>query len=208
MCLGVVVIPSAGRSVAHRVGLSAVEILGNIFLGDFIAARSLSVVFAGNKPALQEIKRSARSDMAYDAEIVAAHRVRNRVLGFFNLFCQSVFTYCCFLHFGLSLFVKWNPKNHYFIFLFLAFFSFVSANLHHYPAFWAGLILHLILHFSKKPPFLPQNGHFGSFSVPTLFFACLAAFSLPHRPKSADKPACIDLGYHHNTFSPINSKSI
>ena len=69
--LGVVVIPSAGRSVAHRVGLSAVEILGNIFLGDFIAARSLSVVFAGNKPALQEIQRSARSDMAYDAVLIS-----------------------------------------------------------------------------------------------------------------------------------------
>lgn len=63
LVFGVVVIPPAGRGVAHRVGLSAVEILGNIFLGDFIAARSLSVVFAGNKPALQEIKRSARSDM-------------------------------------------------------------------------------------------------------------------------------------------------
>ena len=65
LVLGVVVIPPAGRSVAHRFGLSAVEILGNIFLGDFIAARFLSVVFAGNKSALQEIKRSARSDMAY-----------------------------------------------------------------------------------------------------------------------------------------------
>ena len=72
----VVVIPPAGRGVAHRVGLSAVEILGNIFLGDFIASRFLSVVFSGNKSALQEIKRSARSDMAYNAEIVAAHRVR------------------------------------------------------------------------------------------------------------------------------------
>jgi hypothetical protein len=29
-----------------------------------------------------------------------------------------------------------------------------------------------------------------------------------HRPKSADKPACISLGYHHNTFSKINSKSV
>ena len=66
----------AGRSVVHRVGLSAVEILGNISLGDFIAARFLSAVFAGNKSALQEIKRSASSDMAYNAEIVAAHRVR------------------------------------------------------------------------------------------------------------------------------------
>ena len=54
--LWVIVVPSAGRGVAHRVGLEAVEILGNIFLGDFIASRFLSAVFAGNKPALQEIK--------------------------------------------------------------------------------------------------------------------------------------------------------
>lgn len=76
LVLGVVIVPPAGRGVAHRVGLSAVEILGNILLGDFIAACFLSAVFAGNKPALQEIKRSARSDMAYNAEIIAAHRVR------------------------------------------------------------------------------------------------------------------------------------
>ena len=64
--LGVVVIPPAGRSVAHRVGLSAVEILGNILLGDFIAACFLSVVFAGNKSALQEIKRGSCSDRALE----------------------------------------------------------------------------------------------------------------------------------------------
>jgi len=81
------------------------------------------------------------------------------------------------------LFVKWNPKNHHFIFLFLAFFSFVSANLHHYPAFWAGLILHLILHFSQKVAiFAPKRAILLIF-VPTLFFACLAAFSLHTSPK-------------------------
>lgn len=42
----------------------------------YIAACFLSVVFAGNKSALQEIKRGSCSDMANDAEIVAAHRVR------------------------------------------------------------------------------------------------------------------------------------
>ena len=56
LVLWVIVVLSAGRGVAHWVGLAAVEILGNIFLGDFIAACFLSVVFAGNKPALQEIK--------------------------------------------------------------------------------------------------------------------------------------------------------
>jgi len=76
------------------------------------------------------------------------------------------------------LFVKWNPKNHYFIFLFLAFFSFVSANLHHYPAFWAGFILHLILHFSQKAViFAPKRAILLLF-VPTLFFGCEAVLSL------------------------------
>jgi hypothetical protein len=75
------------------------------------------------------------------------------------------------------LFVKWNPKNHHFIFLFLAFFSFVSANLHHYPAFWAGLILHLILHFSQKVAIFALKRVILLLFVPTLFFAGLSVFS-------------------------------
>jgi len=75
------------------------------------------------------------------------------------------------------LFVKWNPKNHYFIFLFPAFFSFVSANLHHYPAFWAGVILHLILHFSQKVAIFAPKRVILLLFVPTLFFAGLSVFS-------------------------------
>jgi hypothetical protein len=52
----------------------------------------------------------------------------------------------------------------------------VSANLHHYPAFWAGVILHLILHFSQKAAiFAPKRAFFILF-VPTLFFAGLSVF--------------------------------
>jgi len=59
----------------------------------------------------------------------------------------------------------------------------VSANLHHYPAFWAGLILHLILHFFPKAAlFAPKQAILLIF-VPTLFFACLTAFSLHTSPK-------------------------
>jgi len=59
----------------------------------------------------------------------------------------------------------------------------VSANLHHYPAFVAGLILHLILHFSQKVAiFAPKRAILLIF-VPTLFFACLASFSLHISPK-------------------------
>jgi len=81
------------------------------------------------------------------------------------------------------LFVKWNPKNHHFIFLFPAFFSFVSANLHHYPAFWAGVILHLILHFSQKVAIFAPKRAFPLFFVPTLFFTGLSVFSPQTSPK-------------------------
>ena len=84
----------------------------------------------------------------------------------------------------------------------------MSANLHHYPAFGAGVILHLILHFSQKLPFLPQNGRFRFFSYLHYFLLVYQCFLHKHRPKSADKPACISLGYHHIAFSKINSKSI
>jgi len=59
----------------------------------------------------------------------------------------------------------------------------VSANLHHYPAFGAGLILHLILHFSQKAAiFAPKQAILLLF-VPTLFFAGLSVFSPQTSPK-------------------------
>jgi len=104
------------------------------------------------------------------------------------------------------LFAKWNPKNHYFIFFFLHFFSFVSANLHHYPAFGQGLSCILSCISPKKSPFLLQNGRFFFFSYLHYFLVSGQYFRYKHRPKSADKPACISLGYHHIAFSKINSK--
>jgi len=53
----------------------------------------------------------------------------------------------------------------------------VSANLHHYPAFWAGLILHLILHFSQKVAIFALKRVILLLFVPTLFFAGLSVFS-------------------------------
>ena len=58
----------------------------------------------------------------------------------------------------------------------------------------------------KKSPFLPQNGRFCFFSYLHCFSPVRQCFLHKHRPKSADKPACIDLGNHHNAFSKINSK--
>ena len=60
--------------------------------------------------------------------------------------------------------------------------------------------------FPKKPPFLPQNGQIRFFSYLHCFSPVRQCFLHKHRPKSADKPACIDLGNHHNAFSKINSK--
>ena len=77
----------------HRVGLSAVEILGNIFLGDFIAACFLSVVFAGNKPALQEEaeleKKHAMDDMKQEMITVAAMMAQKVVAASIDTNIQS-----------------------------------------------------------------------------------------------------------------------
>ena len=58
----------------------------------------------------------------------------------------------------------------------------------------------------KKLLFLPRNGRFRFFSYLHCFSLVYQCFLHKHRPKSADKPACISLGYHHITFSMINSK--
>ena len=81
----------------------------------------------------------------------------------------------------LSLFVKWNSKNHLLI-------SFVACI------------------FPKKSPFLPQNGQFCFFSYLHYFLVSGRYFRYKHRPKSADKPACIDLSCSYNALSKINSK--
>jgi hypothetical protein len=59
----------------------------------------------------------------------------------------------------------------------------VSANLHHYPAFGIGVILHLILHFSQKVAIFAPKRAFLFLFVPTLFSARLTAFSLHTSPK-------------------------
>jgi hypothetical protein len=59
----------------------------------------------------------------------------------------------------------------------------VSANLHHYPAFGAGVILHLILHFFQKVAiFAPKRAILLIF-VPTLFFAGLSVLFPRTSPK-------------------------
>ena len=71
---------------------------------------------------------------------------------------------------------------------------------------WQGLSCILSCISPKKSPFLPQNGRFCFFSYLLCFLVSGQYFRYKHRPKSADKPACISLGYHHIAFSKINSK--
>jgi uncharacterized membrane protein len=59
----------------------------------------------------------------------------------------------------------------------------VSARPHYYLAFGAGLILHLILHFSKKVAIFAPKRVILLLFVPTLFFACLSVFSPQTSPK-------------------------
>lgn len=83
----------------------------------------------------------------------------------------------------------------------------MSARPHYYLAFGIGVILHLILHFSQKVAIFALKRVISLLFVPTLFFFVSGQyFRYKHRPKSADKPACISLGYHHIAFSKINSK--
>jgi len=64
------------------------------------------------------------------------------------------------------------------------------------------------LHFSQKVAIFAPKRVILLIFVPTLFFVVEQYYPYTHRPKSADKPACISLGYHHIAFSKINSKSI
>jgi len=59
----------------------------------------------------------------------------------------------------------------------------VSARPHYYPAFGAGLILHLILHFSQKAAIFAPKRVILLIFVPTSFFVCSAVFSPQASPK-------------------------
>jgi hypothetical protein len=59
----------------------------------------------------------------------------------------------------------------------------VSARPHYYPAFWAGVILHLILHFSQKVAIFAPKRAISFLFVPTLFFSGLSVLSPQTSPK-------------------------
>ena len=73
--LGIVLVPPAGRSIMLRLSHTAAQIGGHVRLGDLIAAGALAGVDAGHKPTLQQVERSTGTDVAGDAEVVAAHGI-------------------------------------------------------------------------------------------------------------------------------------
>ena len=140
---------------------------------------------------------------------LAAHRVRIRVLGFLRFFLSKSRCLQFLSSFRVLLVCKVEPEKSLLHFFVSCIFS------HSCPQictiirlFGQGLSCILSCIFPKKSPFLPQNEQFCLFSYLHCFLVSGQYFRYKHRPKSADKPACISLGYHHIAFSMINSKSI
>jgi hypothetical protein len=107
------------------------------------------------------------------------------------------------------LFAKWNPKNHYFIFFLLAFFLIRVREPAPLSGFLGrGYLASYLAFLPKSRHFCPKTGDFAYFRTYIVFFVVEQYYPYTHRPKLADKPACISLGYHHIAFSKINSKSI
>jgi len=97
-------------------------------------------------------------------------------------------------------------------FCFLHFFAFFLIRVRKtalLSGFWGRAYLASYLAFlPKSRHFCPKTGDSASFRTYIVFLLVYQCFLHKHRPKSADKPACISLGYHHIAFSKINSKSI
>ena len=83
--------------------------------------------------------------------------------------------YSFFLHFGFSLFLKWNPKNHLLIFLFLAFFLIrvrKSAPLSSFlgRAYLASYLASYLAFFPKSRHFCPKTSNFAYFRTYIVFW--------------------------------------
>jgi len=76
------------------------------------------------------------------------------------------------------LFIKWNPKNHYFIFLFLAFFLIRVRKTTLLSGFLGRAYLASYLAFlPKSRHFCPKTGDFASFRTYIVFRWLISAFS-------------------------------
>jgi hypothetical protein len=76
------------------------------------------------------------------------------------------------------LFVKWNPKNHYFIFLFPAFFLIRVRKTTLLSGFWGRAYLASYLaFFPKSRHFCLKTGVFAYFRTYIVFFWFISAFS-------------------------------
>lgn len=96
--LRLVLVPPAGRSIMLRFGETAAQVGGHVRLGDLVAAGALAGVDAGHQPALQKIQRSAGTDVAGNAEVVAAHGIGIGCQQRVDLLCQPVLENGLFVH--------------------------------------------------------------------------------------------------------------
>ena len=94
----------------------------------------------------------------------------DRALEFLQSFLPKGLCLQFFLHFGFSLFVKWNPKNHYFIFLFPAFFLIRIRKTALLSGFLGRAYLASYLAFlPKSRHFCPKTGDFAYFRTYIVF---------------------------------------
>lgn len=98
LALGIVLIPPAGRSIILRFGETAAQVGGHVRLGDLVAAGALAGMDAGHQTALQKIQRSAGTDVAGNAEVVAAHGIGIGCQQRVDLLCQPVLENGLFVH--------------------------------------------------------------------------------------------------------------
>jgi hypothetical protein len=76
------------------------------------------------------------------------------------------------------LFLKWNPKNHYFNFLLLAFFLIRVRKPAPLSGFWdRGYLASYLAFFPKSCHFCPKTGVFVSFRTYIVFCQFIRAFS-------------------------------
>ena len=98
LALGIVFVPPAGRSIMLRLGHTAAQVGGYVRFGNLVAAGALAGMDAGHKPALQQIQRSAGTDMAGNAEVIAAHGIGIGCQQRVDLLCQPVLHNGLFVH--------------------------------------------------------------------------------------------------------------
>lgn len=188
-----------------RFGHTAAQIGGHVRFGNLVAASALAGVEAGHQPALQKIQRSAGADMAGDAEVVAAHGIgighQQRV----DLLCQPVLGNGLFVHGRILLCCYSDPEKPYLYDKILEFrgdFLACGEILHRDKPTRTSpsgpdalpVILHCILHFSRKALLFAPKGGTILLLVPMRFCGRMRRKAAWRGQNGRDETACFDPG--------------